>query len=266
MSAPLEDPVRLYLREMGSVPLLTREGEVVIAKRIERGQRLMLKTISRSPIVMKELMATGKQLAKGGRSIKEILHFDQDELTEEDREKKTEQISAHHRANRKALREAVKQADKLERMPKSNKRAAPAGFSATLARTRIEMSRLVRSIEFHPLGKEAPGRPHAAHGRALMLSAGSARSGPYVCSDSWIARGNVLEARKELRSRREEMRADRETPSNVGLTALKRSLTLILRGEAEAEAGEEGTDGRQIFAWSFRSRKNTPTAAWNFST
>ena len=43
------DPVRMYLREMGTVPLLTREGEVAIAKRIERGQLLVLKTITRSP-------------------------------------------------------------------------------------------------------------------------------------------------------------------------------------------------------------------------
>jgi RNA polymerase primary sigma factor len=46
------DPVRMYLREMGTVPLLTREGEVAIAKRIERGQLLVLKTISRSPIIL----------------------------------------------------------------------------------------------------------------------------------------------------------------------------------------------------------------------
>src|SRR5512140_2046093 len=44
------DPVRMYLREMGTVPLLTREGEVEIAKRIERGQLRVLKAISRSPI------------------------------------------------------------------------------------------------------------------------------------------------------------------------------------------------------------------------
>ena len=45
------DPVRMYLREMGTVPLLTREGEVEIAKRIERGQLRVMKAISRSPIV-----------------------------------------------------------------------------------------------------------------------------------------------------------------------------------------------------------------------
>ena len=52
------DPVRMYLREMGTVPLLTREGEVTIAKRIERGQLVVMKAITRSPIVIKEFHTT----------------------------------------------------------------------------------------------------------------------------------------------------------------------------------------------------------------
>ena len=59
------DPVRMYLREMGTVSLLTREGEVAIAKRIERGQLLVLKTITRSPIILKELLTIGEDLRKG---------------------------------------------------------------------------------------------------------------------------------------------------------------------------------------------------------
>ena len=61
------DPVRMYLREMGTVPLLTREGEVAIAKRIERGQLLVLKTISRAPLILKELMQVGEDfgMARG---------------------------------------------------------------------------------------------------------------------------------------------------------------------------------------------------------
>ena len=78
-----QDPVRIYLREMGSVPLLTREGEVVIAKRIERGQLLVMKAITRSPIIIKEVIAVGEGLRDGVRSIKEIVHFDDEELTEE---------------------------------------------------------------------------------------------------------------------------------------------------------------------------------------
>ena len=77
------DPVRMYLREMGTVPLLTREGEVEIAKRIERGQMRVLKAISRSPIVIREIAALGEDLKRGVRNVKEVVVFDEEELTEE---------------------------------------------------------------------------------------------------------------------------------------------------------------------------------------
>ncbi|HWS55216.1 MAG TPA: RNA polymerase sigma factor region1.1 domain-containing protein, partial [Pyrinomonadaceae bacterium] len=76
------DPVRLYLREMGVVPLLTREGEVSIAKRIERGQIKTQKAISRSPIAVKELCRLGDELAAGRLNIRDIVTFsEQAELT-----------------------------------------------------------------------------------------------------------------------------------------------------------------------------------------
>jgi RNA polymerase primary sigma factor len=77
------DPVRMYLREMGTVPLLTREGEVEIAKRIERGQIRVLKALSRSPIVIRELLTLGEDLKKNVRSIKEVVTFDEEEITDE---------------------------------------------------------------------------------------------------------------------------------------------------------------------------------------
>jgi RNA polymerase primary sigma factor len=77
------DPVRMYLREMGTVPLLTREGEVEIAKRIERGQMRVMKAISRSPIVIREIVGLGEDLKRGVRNIKEVVIFDEEELTEE---------------------------------------------------------------------------------------------------------------------------------------------------------------------------------------
>ena len=77
------DPVRMYLREMGTVPLLTREGEVEIAKRIERGQLRVLKALSRSPIVIREIVAIGDDLQRGVRSIKEVVLFDEEEITDE---------------------------------------------------------------------------------------------------------------------------------------------------------------------------------------
>ncbi len=69
------DPVRLYLREMGIVPLLTREGEVTIAKRIERGQIKTRKSISRSPISVERLIKIGDDLGRGKASIRETVAF-----------------------------------------------------------------------------------------------------------------------------------------------------------------------------------------------
>src|SRR5579862_6949909 len=83
------DPVRLYLREMGSVPLLKREGEVALAKRIERGNGLVLKTISRSPIILQDLIGVARKLREGTRSIKEVIQFGEEELTPEQLEDKT---------------------------------------------------------------------------------------------------------------------------------------------------------------------------------
>src|ERR1700676_748479 len=76
-----DDPVRIYLREMSVVPLLNREGEVDIAKRIERGQRRVLKALSRSPIVIRQVLAIGEDLKSGARSIKEIVVFAEREIT-----------------------------------------------------------------------------------------------------------------------------------------------------------------------------------------
>jgi RNA polymerase primary sigma factor len=86
------DPVRLYLREMGVVPLLTREGEVAIAKRIERGQLKTQKAIARSPIAVKELLKLGEELQAGKINIREIVVFaEQAELTgDEDKDKADE--------------------------------------------------------------------------------------------------------------------------------------------------------------------------------
>lgn len=69
------DPVRLYLREMGIVPLLTREGEVTIAQRIERGQIKTRKAISRSPIAVERLIKLGEELSKGKASIRDTVTF-----------------------------------------------------------------------------------------------------------------------------------------------------------------------------------------------
>ena len=120
------DPVRMYLREMGTVPLLTREGEVAIAKRIERGQLLVLKTISRAPLILKELLQVGEDLRNGSRSIKEIVQFDDEELTEEKIEAKTKETLKQIDKIAKLYLLAMKQAAKLEKMPRIEEAAVSA--------------------------------------------------------------------------------------------------------------------------------------------
>src|SRR5918911_4919207 len=82
------DPVRMYLREMGTVPLLTRDGEVEIARRIERGQLTVLKVLSRAPVIVREIISLGEQLKHDPSIIKDILQFSDEELTDEKIEEK----------------------------------------------------------------------------------------------------------------------------------------------------------------------------------
>jgi RNA polymerase primary sigma factor len=141
------DPVRMYLREMGTVPLLTREGEVEIAKRIERGQLKVLKAISRSPIVIREVLALGEDLKKGVRSIKEIVTFDEEEITEDvlmnhlkDMTGRIDDIAKHYK---KAQQLAIK----LEEIPAAKKKSKEHRRCRwSLGRESVQVSRLIRKL------------------------------------------------------------------------------------------------------------------------
>ncbi|MBN2719498.1 MAG: RNA polymerase sigma factor RpoD [Proteobacteria bacterium] len=77
-----DDPVRLYLKEMGQINLLTREGEVEIAKRIERGEMEILETVSCNPVCIREIIALGAKLESGEAKLRETL-YDPEETAEE---------------------------------------------------------------------------------------------------------------------------------------------------------------------------------------
>ena len=229
------DPVRMYLREMGTVPLLTREGEVAIAKRIERGQLLVLKTITRAPLILKELLQVGEDLRNGSRSIKEIVQFDDEELTEEKIEAKTKATLKQIDQIAKLYLLAMKLVAKLERVPRSKKRPYLHARYA-VARTRVEMSNLVRDIEFNLLEKKRLiDKIHQTVERVHFLERETVKLERRVDA----SKGDVqAEARKDLRARRQELN-EIEVASEVSPTELKRALQVILRGEAEAEQAKK---------------------------
>lgn len=229
------DPVRLYLREMGSVPLLKREGEVALAQRMERGHGLVLKTISRSPIILRELIAIGGELRNGTRSIKEIVHFDEEELTPEQIADTTRRTLRVIDKIEELYSAGLKQAARLKKAPRANKRVY-LRVKRQLLRTRIEMSLLVRSLDFHAVEKKrlidklrhTVEQLHFLERECSRLERRASNS-----------RGNAaVEARRELRMRRTQMKEIEES-SLVGPTAMKRSLTLVLRGEADAERAKK---------------------------
>ncbi|MGA8231098.1 MAG: RNA polymerase sigma factor RpoD [Candidatus Acidiferrales bacterium] len=229
------DPVRMYLREMGTVPLLTREGEVAIAKRIERGQLLVFKTISRAPLVLKEILGIGVDLREGSRSIKEIVQFDDEELTEEKIEAKTRETLKTIDKIGKLYALALKQAEKLENTARS-KRKPYLRARYALGRTRIEMSNLMRGFEFNLFERkrlieqirQTVERVHTLEREITKLERRVEASKADV----------LAEARRDLKSRKQELN-DIEVAAEISPAELKRALQVIVRGEIEAEQAKK---------------------------
>ncbi|HEX4580965.1 MAG TPA: RNA polymerase sigma factor RpoD [Acidobacteriaceae bacterium] len=142
------DPVRMYLREMGTVPLLTREGEVEIAKRIERGQLRVLKAISRSPIVIREVVALGEDLKRGVRNIKEVVIFDEEEITEEILQTRVKATVARVDTLLKHQKKAQALLEKLETINVKTKAKEHRKTRWLMGRERVHVSRIVRELKY----------------------------------------------------------------------------------------------------------------------
>jgi len=226
-----QDPVRLYLREMGSVPLLTREGEVVLAKRIEQGNVLVMKSITRSPVIVKELVSVGAALRLGTRSIKEVVQFPDEEVTEEKIARKTSQILRQIDSIALLYETALRQAEKFAATPKSKK---PSYIRAKwgLARTRVRISLAIRKIPLHWRERKRLVDHFRAFVERLQTLERDVRRLQRLAD---FARGErAAEARSQLRSTRASLN-EMEGSSHSGLIALKRSLSVIRRGEAHAQ-------------------------------
>ncbi len=229
------DPVRMYLREMGTVPLLTREGEVEIAKRIERGQLKVLKALSRSPIIVLKLFALREELAKGDKSIKEVVVFDDDELTE-DRvgERLRDVLALVDEVERLSKRLAQLKA-KRESIPRSKRPRDFRRYTWAVARHRLIISKLFRSVEFTHTERK---RLIEAIRRAVEEMRPIEREVSRLEKRLESARNNGdKELRKEIRQfrgRLEEIERATESP----IIDLKRTYQNIASGEQEAEAAK----------------------------
>jgi RNA polymerase primary sigma factor len=133
---------------MGTVPLLTREGEVEIAKRIERGQMRVMKAISRSAIVIREVVALGEDLKRGVRSIKEVVTIDEDEITEEVLQSRVKATVARIDALVKHQKKAQALDEKLETLNPKSKAKEHRKTRWLIGRERVLVSRIVRELKY----------------------------------------------------------------------------------------------------------------------
>ena len=230
------DPVRMYLREMGTVPLLTREGEVEIAKRIERGQLRVLKAISRSPIVIREIAALGEDLKRGVRNVKEVVIFDEEELTEE-------VVLTRVKATVARIDTLVKHQKKIQAFEEKQVATTASANKAKLkearrlrwmiAREKVFISRIVRELKYTPMERKRlldkvnktvdTMRTLERQIRALDQKHEASKS---------------EELKKEYRRQQKNCRADLEKiegDAGVSIGELKRTQREMIQGDMDAE-------------------------------
>ena len=230
------DPVRMYLREMGTVPLLTREGEVEIAKRIERGQVRVMKAISRSPIVIREIVGLGEDLRRGVRNIKEVVTFDEEELTEEI-------LQARVRATVGRIDVIVKHQKKLVVL--EEKFAAPLGKDPKakakdarktqwlMGREHVYINRVVRELKYTNGEKK---RLLDKVNKTVDAMRTLERQIKSLEAKHEASRSEEL--RKEYKRQQKNCRIDLErveTDAGISLVDLKRTQREMIQGDMDAE-------------------------------
>jgi RNA polymerase primary sigma factor len=237
------DPVRMYLREMGTVPLLTREGEVAIAKRIERGKLAVIKSISRTPTIAKRILVMGDQLRAGERTIRELVIFTDEEITDEVIQERAEEVLGQIESVRRARMNFVKLNEKTEETPRKDKRKFRRARWRSL-RARIEVSRAIRRIEFTETIKrrlidEVKDAVDAVQRVQRDADAVDRFLNPRVKAKAPKLKEedkkNFLKKLKDLKTQVKQMIDDlEETPER-----LRRTIEVIQRGEAQAEQAKK---------------------------
>jgi RNA polymerase primary sigma factor len=235
------DPVRLYLREMGVVPLLTREGEVAIAKRIERGQLKTQKAIARSPIAVKELLRIGDELEAGNANIREIVIFaEQAELTGDEDADKAEEYRTWTVEGVQNIRKLFKQGLKEWEKLRDEQKAIRGKKSKKLLRLRRKVARLRLEIA------QEIGRLNITE-RARQRLIGSIRTVQKEVRDAEREIDSLIEKLSRKRTKTDDQKEFKrrisaarkqlvqiEVDHYINPVEIKRSLQAIIIGEQQA--------------------------------
>ncbi len=135
------DPVKLYLREMGNISLLTREGEIAIAREIERGEKSIIKALSKTRLALNYVLSLEEQIKSNPTIFQEVFDLSDEEITEEKLEEKKKQVLAKI----KKIRELQQ---KLDEIPTAKK------YNFARGRLIVKMSRLIRELNVRPSERE----------------------------------------------------------------------------------------------------------------
>ena len=228
-----DDPVRIYMREMGTVPLLTREGEVDIAKRIERGQRSALKALSRSPLVIRQILLLGEDLKRGIRSITEVVVLDEEELTEENLQSCVADITDRIDQLQKHYRRANQLAGRLPTIVAKQKPHQCHHCRFSLGREMVHISLIVRNLGLTNCERQRLiGRVNRTVDIMRSLDCQVNELGKKMANTrSENLKKDYRKAQRQYRGDLERLESD----AGVSFQELQRTQREILQGETDAE-------------------------------
>jgi len=230
------DPVRLYLREMAVVPLLTRDGEVSIARRMERGRQRVLKAISRSPICIDEMLQIGERLRRGELHIREVVTFNEQEAVTEERIEQY-QLSTLDAVGelKKSYIRMLKHYERVLEEPKKSPKLMR--YRRKLAVARVELSRHARALDIVVQQQDlfaAIIRDEVNKARESRMAIEKARRA--LEKRKWNE--DERELRRHLRDAERRL-MDMEAAWHASAVELERSLAAIATGEHEANVAKQ---------------------------